>query len=211
VHKTTVITPFGLFVFVRMPFVLRNSAQTFQQLMDEVLAGLPFLFIYIDDLLVASKDEAEHERHLREVLQRLEAHGLVLNSEKCVLGAKEVEYLGHVVSAAGVRPLLEKVAAIRNFPQPTNTKSLQRFLRMINFYRRFVHGAAGRLKPLTDVLQGSRKQNLVWTAAFEDAKSCLSNVAEFAHPVEGAELVLAVDASDSDAGAVLQQHLFDKF
>jgi len=82
---------------------------------------------------------------------------------------------------------------------------------MINFYRRFVRGAAGRLKPLTDALQGGKKQNLVWTAAmaaaFEDAKECLCGVASLAHLVEGAELVLAVDASDSYAGAVLQQNM----
>jgi len=81
VHKTAVITPFGLFEFVRMPFGLRNSAQTFQRLMDEVLSGLPFLFVYIDDLLIASRNVEEHEKHLREVLSRLEEHGLVLNGE----------------------------------------------------------------------------------------------------------------------------------
>jgi len=103
-----------------MPFSLQNSAQTFQRLMDEVLSGLPFLFVYIDDLLIANKDKDKHEKHLREVISRLEAHGLVLNREKCVLAVKEVEYLGHVVSVSRVRPLPEKVNQWRpSSSQPT--------------------------------------------------------------------------------------------
>jgi len=77
VHKTAVITPFGLFEFVRIPFGLCNSAQTFQRMMDEVLQGLPhvFVFVYIDDLLVASCTREEHVVHLQEVLCRLEENG----------------------------------------------------------------------------------------------------------------------------------------
>ena len=82
--KTAVVTPFGLYEFVRMPFGLRNAAQTFQRKMDDVLAGLEYCFVYLDDILVASRNEEEHEQHLREVLGRLEQHGLVLNAEKCV-------------------------------------------------------------------------------------------------------------------------------
>lgn len=93
VHKTVVITPFGLFEFVRMPFGLRNSAQTFQHLMDEVLHGIPHMFVYIDDLLVASKTAEELVVHLREMLQCLEEHRLVLNGEKCMLRVGQVEYL----------------------------------------------------------------------------------------------------------------------
>jgi len=154
---------------------------------------------------VASKSPKEHADHLREVLQRLEEHGLVLNGEKCMLGVSEVEYLGHVVSATGVRPLLNKVEAISQFPRPANSKSLQCFLEM----RRFVRGAAQTLKLLTDALCGGRKEKLAWseemTTAFEEAKRALINVAELGHPVSGAKLVLSVDASDTHAGAVLQQ------
>jgi len=209
VAKTAVITPFGLFEFLRMPFGLRNAAQTFQRMMDEVLSGLPWVFVYLDDVLVASRSEDEHEQHLREVLAQLQQHGLVLNGEKCVLGVNKVEYLGHQVSATGVMLLPDKVTAIAAFPRPANTKSLLNFLGMINFYRRFIPGAAGMLKPLTDSTRGERKKELQWTqemvAAFEAAKQCLLRVAELAHPVEGAELALAVDASDTHVGAVLQQ------
>ena len=75
VHKTAVVTPFGLFEFLRMPFGLRNAGQTFQRMMDEILAGLDYCFVYLDDILVASSSVEEHEIHLREVLTRLQQHG----------------------------------------------------------------------------------------------------------------------------------------
>jgi len=209
VEKTAVITPFGTFEFLRMPFGLRNAGQTFQRLMDEVLAGLPFVFVYLDDVLVASPNHQQHVHHLRSVLQRLQDHGLVLNREKCVLGASRVEYLGHVVTASGIRPLPDRVAAIKSFPRPSSTKELQTYLGMLNFYRRFVAGAAGILKPLTDALRATSRAPLQWTEemqqAFQLSKSKLAAVAELAHPLPDVPLILAVDASGSHVGAVLQQ------
>jgi hypothetical protein len=82
IPKTAVTTPFGLFEFVRMPFGLRNSAQTFQRFMDQVLRGLKFAYAYVDDVLIASANSAEHCRHLRIVFERLAAHGIVINPNK---------------------------------------------------------------------------------------------------------------------------------
>ena len=130
--------PFGLFEFIRMPFGLRNAGQTFQRMMDHALGDLHFCFIYMDDLLIASRDETEHVQHLRVVFQRLQKAGLVLNIEKCQFGVPYVEYLGHHVDPSGVSPLPSSVAAVKNFPQPTNTKQLVSFLGMLNFYRRFI-------------------------------------------------------------------------
>jgi len=176
-----------------------------------VLRGLPHVFVYIDNLLIASCTREEHMAHLREVLQRLEENGLVLNGEKCVLGVREVEYLGHVVSAGGICPLPDKVKAIACFPRPTNTKALQRYLSMLNFYRRFICGAAGILKPLMDALCGGLKMELQWSAemaaAFESSRLALQRVLELAHPVAGAQLVLTVDALDTHVGAALQQRV----
>ena len=80
VHKTAIITPFGLWEFIRMPFGLRNAGQSFQRFMDEVLDGLDFCFVYVDDVLIGSKSEEEHVLHVREVLTRLAEHGIALNS-----------------------------------------------------------------------------------------------------------------------------------
>ena len=117
-RETAIITPFGLFEFLCMPFGLRNAGQTFQRMMDQVLQGLDFCFCYLDDVLVASATPEEHVQHLEQTLQRLEQHGLVLNGEKCVLGVSEVEYLGHVVSASGIRPMPDRVQAIQKYPRP---------------------------------------------------------------------------------------------
>lgn len=95
------ITPFGLPEFLRMPFGIRNAGQTFQRLMEMVGAGLNFVFIYLDNVLVASLDEATHISHVREVFQRMRQCGLLLNLSKCSFGQPEVEFLGHRISEGG--------------------------------------------------------------------------------------------------------------
>jgi hypothetical protein len=120
VPKTAITTPFGLYEFVRMPFGLRNAAQSFQRFMDQVLRGLDFCFDYVDDLLVASSSPEEHVRHLRLIFERLAAYGLTINPSKCVWGVPSLDFLGHRVSSKGIEPLEEKVQAVRTFPQPTS-------------------------------------------------------------------------------------------
>jgi Reverse transcriptase (RNA-dependent DNA polymerase) len=155
VPKTAVITPIGLFEFVRMPFGLKNAGMTFQRLMDRIFFDLPYRFVYLDDLLVASRSVEDHRRHLREVLRRLQENGLVVNRDKCVFGQRQVEFLGHTIAAGCVSPLPDRVAAIRRFPRPSTVRELQAFLGLLNFYRRFVPAAAAILRPLTDALSGS--------------------------------------------------------
>ena len=94
VPKTAVITPFGLFEFLRMPMGLKNAAQAFQRLMDSVCADLEFVFVYLDDILIASESEAQHLEHLRLLFDRLEENGLVVKTEKCLLGVPEIDFLG---------------------------------------------------------------------------------------------------------------------
>ncbi|CAI5688936.1 unnamed protein product [Oreochromis niloticus] len=111
VPKTAVITPFSLFEFLRMPFGLKGAAQTFQRLMDSVLHGLPFVFVYLDDILVASCSASQHESHLRQVFQRLAGHGLIINPSKCQFGLPVLDFLGHRISAESVVPLPDRVQA----------------------------------------------------------------------------------------------------
>ena len=103
-----------------MPFGLKNSAQAFQRLMDGVLRGLDFCFVYLDDILVASASHSLHQDHLRAVFSCLAAAGLSLNRDKCKLGLSSVSFLGHSVSLVGISPLPEKVSAISAMPRPTN-------------------------------------------------------------------------------------------
>jgi len=211
IEKTAITTPFGLFEFLCMTFGLRNAGNTFQRQMDRILAGLDFVFVYLDDIIVASHSTEEHQQHLHIVFQRLQAAGLVINREKCVFGASEIEFLGHHVTCRGVSPIASRVEAINAHPQPTTVKELQGFLGVVNFYRRFIPAAARILKPLTDKLKGSPKPKaaVVWTAdmetAFKTAKAALTGCVRLIHPTPGAEVSMHVDASAEHIGAALQQ------
>ena len=134
-----------------MPFGLQNAAQTFHRFTDSMFRHLPFVYIYLDDILIVSNYDDEHRKHLRQLFDRLADYGLVVNPKKCVLGMSSLEFLGHCVTSSGVRRLLERVYHITDFPRPQSTKSLKEFLGMLNFYRRFVPQAAAILNHLHDL------------------------------------------------------------
>jgi Reverse transcriptase (RNA-dependent DNA polymerase) len=163
VQKTAVITPFGLFEFLRMPVGLRNAGMTFQRMIYNIFADLPYLFIYLYDTLVNSHTTAEHQRHLCQVLHLLRINGLLLNREKYSWGVSSLEFLGHVVSATGVAPLPSRIAAIRAHPKPATIQQLQGFLGLFNFYRRFIPAAAAVIKPLTDAFKGGKSGKTGWS------------------------------------------------
>ena len=206
--KTAIVTPFGLFEYVDMPFGLRNAAQTFQRLMDRLFSQFGFVFVYLDDILIASRDRAEHLLHLQQVFSTLQSAGLRVNPAKCVFAQQAVDFLGHQVTAGGIRPLQKHVEAVENFPPPTTVQQLQRFLGLLNFYRRFLPGIAKVLKPLTDSLAGSPKV-LQWStlhaAAFTQAKAALAAAVPLHHPARDAQLSVYTDASNFHIGGVLQQ------
>ena len=103
--KTAIITPFGMFEFLRLPFGLRNAGNTFQRMMDSILGDLPYCFTYIDDILVFSSNLEEHVDHLRQVLLLCRQHGLTIGLPKCEFAVPEIEFLGHKLSAHGCSPL----------------------------------------------------------------------------------------------------------
>nr|VZI33787.1 unnamed protein product [Spirometra erinaceieuropaei] len=212
IPKTAVTTSFGLFEFLRMPFGLRNASQTFQRFIDRVLRGLPFVYAYIDDVLVASRDVEEHLHHLTLLFDRFQQFGVTLHPSKCVLGATSLEFLGHLIDSNGIRPLPPKVAAIRDFPPPTSKRTLQRFLGMVNFYRRFLPNCADTILPLTDLLSGPKRTFELTSAAltsFELVKDLLADATLLTHFHADAPISLMVHASNVAVGAVLQQSLPD--
>ncbi len=211
IRKTAICTPFGLFEFCCMPFGLRNMGNTFQRKMDRILAGLSFVFCYLDDIIIASRDEQDHLEHLREVFSWLHDAGLVINAEKCVFAATAVEFLGHKVSATGLEPLRSHVQAVLAQLEPTNISKLQAFLGTVNFYRRFLPAAARILKQLTDLLigglKGTEPVNLAdpQRAAFVGAMDALAAATCLVHPSQGFQLSLIVDASADHIGGALRQ------
>lgn len=212
IHKTAVTTPFGLFEYTVMPFGLRNAAQTFQRFMDTVVRGLDFVYVYLDDILIASSSEAEHLEHVEQIFSRLNQYGIVVNPAKCVFAAAEVKFLGYAVNGQGTRPLPERVDAITRFPKPATVKQLRRFLGMLNFYRRFIPGTAELQAPLNQLLKGPKCRgdspiDLSTEAekAFGSLKNALVKAATLAHPSAHSHLAIMVDASDFALGAALQQ------
>lgn len=213
IPKTAVTTPFGLFEFVTMTFGLRNAAQSFQRYLHRALVGLDFVFVYIDDILIASSSPEEHKEHLRIVFKRLKDFGLRINPSKCILGVSEITFLGFRINCNGSAPTPDKVAAITSYPKPNTIVELRRFLGALNFYRRFLPHAASIQAPLLTHLQGARKNDqraILWTPeseeAFASSKSDLAKAAMLSHPEMNASIRLVTDASDIAMGAALEQH-----
>ena len=214
VHKTAVITPFGLFEFLRTPFGLKNAAQAFQRLMDSVCQGFSFVFVYLDDILVASRDVDEHRDHLRQLFRRLQDAGLILNLEKCAFGRKELRFLGHVVSPEGILPTEDGVAVIKAWTRPKTIRDLMSFLGTVNFYKRFIRHSSRILAPLHAATSGAQSKSALakeieWTpemvSAFDKIKAVLAKATRLIHFTPGAPLALTTDASDFAVGGVVEQ------
>lgn len=203
ITKTAVTTPFGLYEFFRMPFGLRNAAQTFQRFINEVTHGLDFCYAYIDDLLVASTSEEEHEKHLRQIFNRLRKYGVIVNPAKCIFGVNRVRLLGYLVSEEGTEAPPERIRAIKEFPRPENVKQLRQFLGTLNFYRRFIPDAAKDQADLNSLIGGPKakgKTKIDWTEelseTFSRTKESLARATLLTHPDPAAKIALTTDASD---------------
>ena len=153
-EKTAFTTRHGLFEFQVMPFGLCNAPGTFQRLMEFVLAGLQWqtCLVYLDDVIVYSRDFDEHLKRLREVFEGLRQASLKLKPSKCFLLQPRVPYLGHVISAEGVKTDPEKVKAVQQWPVPSKVTDVRSFLGSASYYQRFIKNfeeIAAPLHPLT--------------------------------------------------------------
>lgn len=171
----TITTQKGLFKFNRLPFGVASSPALFQKAMDQVLLGLPYTHCYLDDILIGGPDELTHLKTLDAILSRLEEYGLHLKREKCLFFQESVEYLGHVINAAGLHKSPGKVRAIVEAPAPCDVSQLRSFLGMLNYYGCFIPDLATVLQPLNELLTKEKKWQ--WTtackSAFQKAKTLL--------------------------------------
>lgn len=199
----------GLYQFVVMPFGLHSAGASFQRLLDKIIGPElePKAFAYLDDLIIVSKTFEEHLEILREVFERLRRAGLKINPEKCHFGKRELRYLGHIVSEAGIKTDPEKVKAIRDFPTPNTVRKLRSFLGLASWYRRFVDNFAKLTVPLTKLLRKDSKWN--WAEdqhkAFESLKDRLTSTPVLSCPDFSKPFCLQVDASGEGLGAALTQ------
>ncbi|KAK4327310.1 hypothetical protein Pmani_002251 [Petrolisthes manimaculis] len=215
-EKTAFTSPEGHWEFTALPFGIKTAPACFQRIVNSVLTGLVgnSVFVYLDDVIIYGKNLQSHVENLRKVLERLQEAKLTLKLEKCEFFKTEVDYLGHVVSAEGLKPQPSKVDAVRQMAQPETVKELQSFLGLINYYRKFIYKFSEVASPLISLMKGkaNKKNNntpLDWTPeariAFEDLKSKLAEEVTLAFPNFAKPFMLTTDASDKSIGGVLQQ------
>ena len=147
--KTAFVTPFGKYEFLQVPFGLAQAPAYFQHLMNQVLDNCSFAMTYLDDIIIFSETEEEHLSHIEEIFRRLEAADLKMKRSKCDFFKKHIHYLGHLISADGIRPLKDKLDTIRDMPAPHNPKEVKQFLGLVGYYRKFVPHFAALSRPLT--------------------------------------------------------------
>ena len=151
----TINTHRGLYRYTRLPFGITTAPSLWQRAMAQVLSGIPNVAYYIDDILITGRTRAEHIENLRMVLRRLREYGLKLKHSKCEFFAKDLEFLGHRISPAGVKPTAARIASIRDAPPPTNKQELRSFLGMLTYNARFLPNVSHILYPLNQLLQQS--------------------------------------------------------
>ena len=212
-EKTAFITRQGLFEFQVMPFGLTNAPAVFQRLMEKVLhdlnpeEGPDFVEVYIDDVLIFSRTIDEHLEHLKQVLERLRSAGLKLKPTKCHFIRQSVDYLGHVLTPAGLKTNAKQTQAVREFPVPGNLTQVRQFLGLTSYYRRFIKQFAAIASPLHNLTK--KDVTFHWSddcqMAFETLKQKLTSAPILVYPDFALEIVLETDASAKGLGAVLSQ------
>lgn len=197
----------GLYQFNYLPFGLTASPGIFQAFISRTLANIPGVLCYQDDILVMSADEASHNDSLRQVLTKLKDAGLKLNVYKCKFFTNQVEYLGYIFNESGVHPNPAKIDAIFSAPVPVDTKQVQSFVGLCNFYSRFIPNFASQMSPFYELLK--KNSQFKWTKlhqqSFDKIKQTFVNSNVLQHFNSNFQTCLETDSSSYGLGAVLLQ------
>jgi hypothetical protein len=179
ITKTVFRTRYGLYEYTVMSFGLTNAPAYFMYLMNKVFMEYlgKFVVVFIDDILIFSKTEEEHENHLRLVLEKLRSNQLYAKFSKCEFWLTEVTFLGHVISAGGVLVDLGKVRDVLNWMPPTSVPEIQSLLGLAGYYRQFLKDFSKAAKPMTKLLE--KNKAFEWTeecqTSFEELKKYLTS------------------------------------
>ena len=210
---TTMITPWGRFRWSRLPYGLSVSSEIFQRRLMQALEGLPGVVTVADDIIVMGRgstiEEAskDHERNLSALQLRCEEKKIRLNEEKTVLKQSEISFMGHCVSAQGVKPDPEKVKALLEAARPTDVHGIRRFCGMVQYLAKFVDNVSESLAPLQEMTRKNAK--FEWSQqcekGFNDIKRKIAEATMLCHYNPNLPLELHVDSSQSGIGCVLLQ------
>lgn len=209
VAKTAFRTPFGHYQFKVLSFGLTNAPATFQAAMNNMLRPHlnKFVVVYIDDILIYSKDRSQHIKHVQQVLDLLREHKYHIKLKKCEFEKSEVKFLGHIIGAEGVKVDPAKVAVIRDWKQPTNVHGVRSFVGLATYFRKFIEKFSKMVMALTHLTK--KDVPFIWSAAcqkaFDDVKRALTNAPVLALPNFSLPFVVICDASKEGLGAVLMQ------
>jgi Reverse transcriptase (RNA-dependent DNA polymerase) len=153
ISKTCIRTRYGSFEFVEIPFGLTNSPSTFQAVMNNVFREYldDFVMVYIDDILIFSRTEEDHIRHVQLILKRLKQHNLFSKLSKCEFNRISLPFLGHIIGQNGVKMQHSKVHALAAWPRLTTVTEVQSFLGLENYYRRLIRDFARISAPLSEL------------------------------------------------------------
>uniref|UniRef100_A0A5S6QW76 RNA-directed DNA polymerase n=1 Tax=Trichuris muris TaxID=70415 RepID=A0A5S6QW76_TRIMR len=200
-----IATHLGFYRFKRIPFGISFAPALFQKTMEQSLAGLGGVAVYINDIIVSSSSYGEHLDRLRAVFLRLRQSGTRVHRDKCKFLQRSVNYLGHRIDANGIHPAEERIRAIKEMPEPTNVCELRSFLGAVNYYARFVPHLQSRCASLYELT----KANVPWTwnqrcsKLYKELKNCLMSSDTLVHYDSDLPLVLSTDACERGLGAVL--------
>lgn len=196
-----------------MPFGLTQAPGHFQRVMNQIFGDLPYVFVYIDDVLIFSENKDQHMQHLREVFARIERHGLRVKAKKCSFAVREVTYLGHVFSNGTYHYDKKTKHLFSGYPLPVTLKDLESFIGTANYYRKFIPNFSTLLKPLYDFkkdVDSNLQKCLTWSVSlinsFHEICSAIVNATPLKIPDRLQEFTLQTDASDYGLGATLLQN-----
>ncbi|GFW14943.1 retrovirus-related Pol polyprotein from transposon 17.6 [Trichonephila clavipes] len=209
--KTAFTTGQGLWQFKVMPFGLCNASATFERLMETALGGLSYeaCLVYLDGIIIVGRSFEEHLKNIRRVLQKLKEANLKLSPSKCHLFRREVTYLGHIISAEGVRTDPDKILAAKDWNCPMDVHQLWIFLGLCTYYRKFVKNFSTIARPLHKLTEAKQKFLLTvdCNKAFNKLKDALTSAPILAYLEIGKQFILDTDASHESIGAVLSQEI----
>ena len=209
IPKTAFRTRYGHYEFTVMPFGLTNAPAAFMDLMHRIFQPYldQFIIVFVDDILIYSQSEWEHEYHLRIVLQLLRDHQLYAKLSKCEFWLTEVRFLGHVVSASGVSVDPKKVEAVMSWERPKSVFEIRSFLGLAGYYRRFIEDFSRLEAPMTRLTRNEVKFD--WDdrceEAFQELKRRLTSAPILIVPDRGQGYIVYCDASRTGLGCVLMQ------